>query len=196
MHGRAPGPPRTAAAGASHQRPRGTPASAQLATNCRRPARQRPTTPPLCGQCCCCIGRAAPDLHLVGDARARSSPAARRGLVIRDELASDARGERANWQLLTRPSVRGLPVACSSAHAAGWRNCRAARRSRSSWRPPSTTGYLAAAGAYHAPIRRQIDGFALGATPLSAGVTTRFSGVASWCHFGNTSWLALGPHIW
>ena len=90
MHGRAPGPPRTAAAGASHQRPRGTPASAQLATNCRRPARQRPTTPPLCGQCCCCIGRAAPDLHLVVDSRGGSSPAARRGLVIRDELASDA----------------------------------------------------------------------------------------------------------
>jgi hypothetical protein len=44
MRCRVPGLPRTAAAGTSHQRSRGTPASAQLAINYRRPARQRPTT--------------------------------------------------------------------------------------------------------------------------------------------------------
>ena len=42
---------RTAAAGGSPGRARGTPASAQLAVHCRRPARLRPTTPRLCGSC-------------------------------------------------------------------------------------------------------------------------------------------------
>ena len=44
-HCRVPGPPRTAAAGALHQRPRGTPASAQLAINC---AGQRASSRPRC----------------------------------------------------------------------------------------------------------------------------------------------------
>ena len=39
-----------------------------------------------------------------------------------------------NWSLPTRPTVRGLPVVCSSPHAEGRRNRRAARCSGSSWR--------------------------------------------------------------
>ena len=33
----------------------------------------------------------------------------------------ERRGVRANWPPLTRPTVRGLAVVCSSPHAAGWR---------------------------------------------------------------------------
>jgi len=48
--------PRTAAAGGSPRRPRGAPASAQLAVHCRRPARLRDHAAAL-WQLCCRIGR-------------------------------------------------------------------------------------------------------------------------------------------
>jgi hypothetical protein len=63
----------------------------------------------------------------------------------------ERRGVRANWPPLTRPTVRGLAVVCSSPHAApGWRNWRAARASGTSRRRPSTTGHWAVASAFGA----------------------------------------------
>ena len=59
--------------------------------NCRRPARQRPTTLRLCGSGAAQIGCAAPNLHLVGDSRGGCSPAARHGLGIRHELSRATR---------------------------------------------------------------------------------------------------------
>ena len=61
--------------------------------------------------------------------RATASRAAQRWILGGHKLAS----ERANWPLLTRPTVRGLPVDCSSTHAAGQKFGRAARRSGTSW---------------------------------------------------------------
>ena len=62
----------------------------------------------------------------------------------------ERRGERANWPPLTRPTVRGLAVVWSSTHAAGQKFRRAARRSGTSWRRPSTTGHWAPVGAFGA----------------------------------------------
>ena len=78
---RVPGPPRTAAAGASHQRPRGSPASAQLAIiQLRRPALgQRASSRPRCDS----VAVKLPNLHLVGESPGGCSPAARHGLGIR-----------------------------------------------------------------------------------------------------------------
>jgi hypothetical protein len=105
-------------------------------------------------QWCCPIGRGgARSAPLVGDSHARSAPAARHGLEIGHKLASEARRAGELAAAHTRPTVRGLPVVCSSPRAEGRRNRRAARRSGSSWRGPSPTEYWAAAGPYHAPIR-------------------------------------------
>ena len=103
--------------------------------------------------------------------RATASRAAQRWILGGHKLAS----ERANWPLLTRPTVRGLPVVCSSPHAAGRRNCRAPRRLGSGWRGPSPTGDSAAAGSSGAPyggcatLRRQHP------PPTPERADTRFS---------------------
>ena len=93
--------------------------------------------------------RAATNLHLVVDSRGGCAPAARHGLGIRHELASDAASGRIGAPL-TRSTVRGLAVVWSSPHAAGRNFFRAARRSGTSWRRPSPTGYSPAAGAFGA----------------------------------------------
>jgi len=145
MRCRVPGLPRTAAAGTSHQRSRGTPASAQLAINCRRPARQRPTTLRLCGSGAGPqIGRAAPNLHAPGGRFTRRMLTGRAARAQYSARTRERRGERANWPPLTRPTV-----------CVAWPSS-AARRTQKAEKDAALRGVRARAGDGHRPrgIRR------------------------------------------
>ena len=143
MRCRVPGLPRTAAAGTSHQRSRGTPASAQLAINCRRPARQRPTThaATLWQWCCPQIGRAAPNLLAPGGRFTRRMLTGRAARAQYSARTRERRGERANWPPLTQPTV-----------CVAWPSS-AARRTQKAEKDAALRGVRARAGDDHRPRR-------------------------------------------
>ena len=78
---RAPRQPALRTSGRAARLP--APSSPSIAPASARPARQQPTTLRLCGSEAAQIGRAAPNLHLVGESPGGCSPAARHGLGIR-----------------------------------------------------------------------------------------------------------------
>ena len=75
----------------------------------------------------------------------------------------ERRSERANWPVLTRPTVRRLPIRGSSPDAAGRGYGGAARASGAGWRRTISTGDQAAARPPGAPVGR----CAARKTPLS-----------------------------
>ena len=156
MHCRVPGPPRTAAAGASHQRPRGTPASAQLARSIA--AGQRASGRPRCDSVAVVLPKLGARRPICTWWAIHAADAHRpRGMgSVFGTNSREQRGERTNWPPLTRPTVRGLAVVGSSANAEGRKNCRAARRSGTSRRRPSPTGHWAAARAFGALCRAAV----------------------------------------
>eukprot|EP00964_Phaeocystis_antarctica_P056118 scaffold33076_cov51-Phaeocystis_antarctica.AAC.1 len=92
------------AAGGSPRRPRGAPASAQLAVHCRRPAHLRSTTPRLCGSCAAALvaRRRSPAR---GSAHTPAATTCGRGPWARYWARTRERhSERAKWPLLTRPT--------------------------------------------------------------------------------------------
>eukprot|EP00964_Phaeocystis_antarctica_P005772 scaffold3152_cov67-Phaeocystis_antarctica.AAC.1 len=100
------------------------------------------TTPRLCGSCAAALvaRRRSPgrgSAHTPAATTCGRGPRARYWARTRER-----RSERANWPLLTRPTVRGLAVAWSSPHAAGQQFCCAARRSGTHWRGPLSAGSL------------------------------------------------------
>ena len=66
----------------------------------------------------------------------------------------ERRSERANWPVLTRPTVRRLPIRGSSPDAAGRGYGGAARASGAGWRRAISTGDQAAARPPGAPVGR------------------------------------------
>eukprot|EP00964_Phaeocystis_antarctica_P025617 scaffold14415_cov56-Phaeocystis_antarctica.AAC.4 len=100
--------PRTAAAGGSPRRPRGAPASAQLAVHCRRPARLRSTTPRLCGSCAAALvaRRRSPARGSAHTLRPLPPPAAA-GHGLRSILGTNSRAtQRAGELAAADPAYR------------------------------------------------------------------------------------------
>ena len=109
---------RTAAAGGSPRRPRGAPASAQLAVHCRRPAHLRSTTPRLCGSCAAALvaRRRSPARGSAHTPAATTCEAPRaRGVVSTPERHSG----RAMGAAFTRPTVIVFGSARARAYGVG-----------------------------------------------------------------------------
>ena len=179
------------AMGGLRQRPGGTPARVRV-PKCGRPLRRGHRRWPH-GSCLVAGGGATSGTQSAPGGRfTRPLLAGRAARARYWARTRERRSERANSPLLTRPTVRGLPVVCSSPHAAGRRNCRAPRRLGSGWREPSPTGDSAAAGSSGAPyggcatLRRQHP------PPTPERADTRFS-TPSGCRFSSER---LGPCVW
>ena len=162
--------------------------SPQLVVHCRRPARLRPTTPRPCDSCAAAalVARRSPaswSAHPPAATTCRGPGA--RGVVSIPERHR----KRAMGAAFTRPTSSVFGTARARAYGVCRSNGQSARPLGTTRRHTPSGGYYQAAGPHHAPIRRQTDGFALGVTRARVGVYEP----RSWCHVGNTSWLALGP---
>ena len=108
--------PRTAAAGESPRRPRGTLKCAQRAIQRRRPARLRPTAPRRCGSCAAALGRRrrSPARWSTHARAATACKWPRSWSVVR---TPEPHSERAMGAALTRPT--GIGSASARARACG-----------------------------------------------------------------------------
>ena len=108
--------PRTAAAGESPRRPRGTLKCAQRAIQRRRPARLRPSTPRRCGSCAAALGRLrrSPARWSTHARAATACKWPRSWSVVR---TPEPHSERAMGAALTRPT--GIGSASARARACG-----------------------------------------------------------------------------
>ena len=143
--------PRTAAAGGSPRRPRGTLEGAQRAVHRRRPERLRPTTPRHCGSCAAALGtrRRSPARWSAQAAATTACKGPRARGVVR---TPKRRSGRAMGAALTRPTS----TASASARARACGVCRFSRRSArpsgAIWRRASSRESQPAVGASRAPL--------------------------------------------
>ena len=169
--------PRTAAAGGSPRRPRGTHEGARRTVHRGRPARLRPTTPRRCGSCAAALVTTTTIACQVVDSRAR---------YHRVQMATIAeRGANAGTARRARDGRRAYPA---NRHRVCIRTRSCVRRLTISIAIGAAFGYDTRAHALSRTLtRREASQWSVRRSPSGARVATWCHAVASWCHWG-ASW--------